>query len=213
MQFINHRENALKPGKGRLLSRLGCPVNSLMDHVSGEENPVRLFSELFLLVMLLHAYVIVYLLKPSEVETLAKPLIMDVALIAAPAPPAAKPVPPSPPKPRPTPVKAKKATVMPKQVQAVQKPVSTPISTPEPAPAAKPAAETTTAPALTPSTPSPVAAQTANSLPKADTFTEANYRANYKFNPKPEYPRLAKSRGWQGKVLLRVQVSADGRSA
>lgn len=50
-------------------------------------------------------------------------------------------------------------------------------------------------------------------MPKTEPFTEANYRANYKSNPKPEYPRLAKSRGWQGKVLLRVQVTADGHSA
>ncbi len=33
----------------------------------------------------------------------------------------------------------------------------------------------------------------------------------YKFNPKPKYPKVARSRGWQGSVLLEVVVSADGR--
>jgi protein TonB len=48
----------------------------------------------------------------------------------------------------------------------------------------------------------------------ADTepFTEANFRANYASNPKPEYPATARSREWQGKVKLRVQVSAEGLS-
>ena len=33
----------------------------------------------------------------------------------------------------------------------------------------------------------------------------------YRFNPKPKYPKVARSRGWQGSVLLEVVVSADGR--
>ncbi|HEY0711745.1 MAG TPA: energy transducer TonB, partial [Polyangia bacterium] len=34
---------------------------------------------------------------------------------------------------------------------------------------------------------------------------------NYLQNPRPAYPAIALSRGWQGKVLLRVQVGPDGR--
>ena len=45
-----------------------------------------------------------------------------------------------------------------------------------------------------------------------EQFTEANFKANYAHNPKPEYPALAKSREWQGQVLLRVKVSAAGLS-
>ncbi len=32
----------------------------------------------------------------------------------------------------------------------------------------------------------------------------------YDLNPAPEYPRLARRRGWQGTVLLAVEVKADG---
>ena len=43
-------------------------------------------------------------------------------------------------------------------------------------------------------------------------FTEAYLSAAYQHNPKPEYPSIARSRGWQGKVLLRVQVDVEGRA-
>ncbi len=33
----------------------------------------------------------------------------------------------------------------------------------------------------------------------------------YRANPKPRYPLLARRRGWQGRVLLRVEVGAHGR--
>ena len=46
----------------------------------------------------------------------------------------------------------------------------------------------------------------------AEPYSEASFNANYGFNPKPEYPTIARSRGWQGKVLLRVSVSAEGLS-
>jgi TonB family protein len=32
----------------------------------------------------------------------------------------------------------------------------------------------------------------------------------YDVNPKPAYPDVARSRGWQGRVLLEVSVGADG---
>ncbi|MCX7089460.1 MAG: energy transducer TonB [Methylococcales bacterium] len=47
---------------------------------------------------------------------------------------------------------------------------------------------------------------------KADVFVEANYHANYGYNPKPIYPSIAKRLGWKGKVILHVQVSAAGES-
>jgi protein TonB len=64
-------------------------------------------------------------------------------------------------------------------------------------------------PPSTSSSASSTSSQTTNSEP---TFTEANFRANYAHNPKPDYPAVARSRGWQGKVLLRVKVSAEGLS-
>lgn len=191
-----------------------------LEGLSSGENPHRQLAIVFLVVLLLHVVLIAYIRQSSEPETPAEPLVMDVALIAAPVPQPAKPASPVPPvakpKPRPAPVKPKKAPAIPKKTPVIRQPVMK--SAPTSAPAAKP--ETAEAPALTSRPAAPVAAPsrpavtpTASLQPKTETFTEANYRANYKSNPKPEYPRLAKSRGWQGKVLLRVQVTADGQSA
>ncbi|WP_374087305.1 energy transducer TonB [Methylomicrobium lacus] len=185
----------------------------------GEESSRRQWICVFLVILLLHAALIAYLHRPDEPETPAKPQVMDVALLAAPAPQPAKPVPSAPPvvppKPQPKPVKPKKAPVTPKKTQVAPKPVRAPTPTPEPAPAAKPeaAAPRQTSPAPPVSAPPRPAVTPSAPQPKTETFTEANYKANYKSNPKPEYPRLARSRGWQGKVLLRVQVTADGHAA
>ena len=187
----------------------------------GEESSRRQLIVVFFVVFLLHAGAIAYLHRSPAPETSAKPLVMDVALIAAPPSPQVKPTPPAPPvvqpKPKPPLEKPKKAPPRPKKTSVEKKPIATSRSTTEAAPAAK----TVTAPSSAPVNPAePVAApprpaQTPVSpvQPKTETFTEANYRANYKSNPKPAYPRIAKSRGWQGRVLLRVQVTAAGRSA
>jgi TonB family protein len=45
-----------------------------------------------------------------------------------------------------------------------------------------------------------------------DAYSEVGFNANYATNPKPKYPEVARSRGWEGNVLLRVRVTADGRS-
>jgi protein TonB len=180
---------------------------------SRDENPQWQWAGVFLAVLLLHGVLIGYLRPPAEPETPAEPLVMDVALIAAPRP-QAKPAPPTPPaappKPRPAPPKPKKAPTVPKKTPSVRRPQPKPAPAPVSAPAAT--AETA-APAAPVSRPAPPAPSAAPAPVARETFTEANYRANYKSNPKPEYPRLARSRGWQGKVLLRVQVTADGRSA
>jgi protein TonB len=184
-----------------------------LEGLTSGENPQRQLVIVFLAVLLLHIVLIAYLRQTSEPETPAEPLVMEVALIAAPAPAQAKPAPPAPavakPKPQPAPVKPKKAPAIPKKTPVIRQPVMK--SAPTSAPAAK--AETAASAAAVAAPSSPTAAAPAPAQPKAEAFTEANYRANYQSNPKPEYPRLAKSRGWQGKVLLRVQVTADGRSA
>ncbi|MBK0062505.1 MULTISPECIES: energy transducer TonB [unclassified Acinetobacter] len=41
--------------------------------------------------------------------------------------------------------------------------------------------------------------------------TEAKGYAGYLSNPAPEYPEQALERGWEGSVILRVKVLADGR--
>lgn len=44
----------------------------------------------------------------------------------------------------------------------------------------------------------------------APVYSEAVLDAVYQHNPKPEYPMIARIRGWQGKVALKVQISAEG---
>ena len=46
---------------------------------------------------------------------------------------------------------------------------------------------------------------------KSEPITEAKGYAGYMSNPAPEYPEVALDRGWEGKVILRVKVSAQGR--
>lgn len=182
----------------------------LLKHLTVEEKPFRLLLELGLLVLLLHIWALSYFMRPSEPLTSATPLIMEISLIAAPV--QKKPVLPSaapvikqsnaPKKAKQKPVIKKPAPLIPKQISDAPRP--------EPIPAVQPAKHEQNEPAPAAVAPSPPSA--APPAPKNEIFTEANYRATYAFNPKPNYPRVARSRGWQGKVLLKVRVSAEGYS-
>lgn len=55
----------------------------------------------------------------------------------------------------------------------------------------------------------PAAALTSSKPDAADS--EPDYRADYLRNPPPLYPVLARRMGWHGKVILNVEVLADGR--
>lgn len=177
----------------------------------GEERPRRMLSLLTLLVLLLHIWLLTWLMRPVEKIATAQPLVMEVSMlaIAAPKPVVAppKPTPPPPEKKPPPPKKTPPKPVVHKQPPPiVQKspdfaPVE-PVAAPEPQPS-------TTQTSSAPSTSSPSKTTTTTNT---EEFTEANFKANYDHNPKPDYPAIAKSRGWQGKVLLRVQVSIDGLS-
>lgn len=173
----------------------------------GEEKPTNMLRLLGVLVLLLHIWGLQQLLKPEEKFTEAKPLVMEVSMIAIPAPkPAAAPPPPAPPPPKkePPPKKPQPKPIPKKAPPIVQK-------APDFAPV-EPAAEPQPTPVTTTSS-APAPTQTTSTTPtNAEQFTEANFKANYAHNPKPDYPMIAKSRGWQGKVLLRVQVSAQGLS-
>ncbi|WP_310451904.1 energy transducer TonB [Sulfuritalea sp.] len=61
-----------------------------------------------------------------------------------------------------------------------------------------------------PQPPSPVPAAPINIAPAPVAITAARFDADYLDNPKPVYPLVARRLGEQGKVLLRVYVSAAG---
>ncbi|MCL6364884.1 TonB family protein [Pectobacterium carotovorum subsp. carotovorum] len=77
-----------------------------------------------------------------------------------------------------------------------------------PAPAPKPQAEAASATA--PITPAPVV-QKAVAQPVDAPLTPPLANADYLHNPAPSYPDVAISRGYEGTVLLNVQVRADGK--
>ncbi len=204
-----------KSPKGGLIARaltpLGgaaMPMQSLLKTLTGQENPLSMGGLLLTLVLLLHLWAAVWMLQPAEAVTKAQPMIMEVSLVAAPSQQAAaapvvqpKPVEPKkPPEKKPLP---KKKPVTRKQME-LPKPLAM-------------ADELLPAPSKSESAPAPVtpsAAANVASKAAADTahFTEANFNANYGSNPKPKYPGVATSRGWEGTVRLLVKVTVEGDS-
>ena len=69
---------------------------------------------------------------------------------------------------------------------------------------------------VAPTPPTAAAPQALNhnalAAPRNDTYVPADSNAAYLNNPKPEYPLTARQRYWQGTVLLRVYVGADGKA-
>ena len=53
-----------------------------------------------------------------------------------------------------------------------------------------------------------------NATPPSPVLLDAepDYRADYLHNPRPPYPQLASRMGWGGKVVLNVEVLADGKA-
>ncbi|MCQ8104076.1 energy transducer TonB [Methylomonas sp. SURF-2] len=176
----------------------------------GEERPRDMLLLFMTLVLLIHIWLLTVLMKPEQEITQAEPLVMEVSMIAMSAPKPAveppKPAPPPPPKPTPPPKQPPKPKpVVKKPPPVVQEaPDFAPFEPTTPAPRdSQPTANTSSTAAST---------SEAAATKEAPAFTEANFRANYAHNPKPEYPAIARSRAWQGKVLLRVKVSAEGLS-
>lgn len=196
----------------------------------GEERPRDMLILLAMLVLLLHVWLFTELMRPEENVTEAKPLVMEVSMVvipaAKPAPAPAAPVkhaePPKPPKPLPTPPPKKKPLIKkntkPKAVE--KKPAPVVQKSPdfaqfepfEPFKPTEPTKQDSSSSSSNTNSPSTTSSATSTASSNAAKFTEANYRANYAHNPKPDYPVIAKSRGWQGKVLLKVKVSAQGLS-
>ena len=117
-------------------------------------------------------------------------------------PPKPRETPPPPPKPT---HKVESATVQ-KPVPQAEAPVPLAIADPTPAaqaPTGAAAPPIAIAPIAVPVATTPVAAAPAKvELPSSD--------AEYLHNPKPEYPRLSKQRGEQGRVVVNVYIGVDG---
>ena len=146
----------------------------------------------FSLALLLHALAGTWLvLGLKSHERLTAPVAEVVVQLQAPA----VIIPPEPPKAKPSPQ---------------QKPAAKPPPQPTPAPlpvlaSKEPTPASPVAPApVPPPRPAPPAVPEPVSTPRFD--------AAYLNNPKPAYPMLARRNGDEGKVLLRVHVSAEGHA-
>ncbi len=134
------------------------------------------------LVVLLHVTVFaLYLLQPVAPAVMVNEMSISFATMQMPQ---ASVVPQ--PKPKPLPV--------PKPREAEPTPVA------EPAPVAEPPVKEVAQPA-----PQDVTLRSPVLLD-----TEPDYRANYLNNPRPPYPMVARRMGYHGKVVLDVEVLADG---
>jgi len=162
----------------------------------------RLISGGLLSAILLHVLVLGWIWHDMQQRSVPAPKLMSVRLLV-PAPLAAEP------KPAPTPPK-----VQPMVPEPQPKPVVQRVKTPEPAPApvvvdAKPAPqprviEVPPEPVVRPAPPAaPVPAPVSMEPP-------TRYDAQYLQNPRPRYPMMSNRLGEEGKVLLKVLVSAEG---
>lgn len=136
------------------------------------------------LVVLLHATAFaLYLLQPESPAVMVNEMSISFAAMQMPQ---ANVVPK--PRPKPLPVPA------PREEKPAPVAEPTPVSEPAVKEVAQPAPQTVTPP-------SPVLLD-----------TEPDYRADYLNNPKPPYPLAANRMGFHGKVVLNVEVLAEGKA-
>lgn len=151
------------------------------------------------LVLLLHAGLVwVWLAQPALPKLVLNEMSVSVAMQQAEtAKPQAQPEPPQP-------------RLQPK-VERTDKPVSRPVVR-EVAEAVPHAAQSAAAPPVVTASPTvparPAETATVATAPVVDA--EPDYKASYLNNPRPAYPMAARRMGWQGRVILNVEVLAQG---
>ncbi|HSI44909.1 MAG TPA: energy transducer TonB [Methylophilus sp.] len=172
-----------------------------------------------LAVVLLHATLIWWMLIHTETPVIPpKPEPMTVSLITLPAKKEEAPAPEIVPiikqKPVEKPIiKPKEPTVKPveRPTPVVERIVEPTSDTPRFEASTQPAAPPMEAPAAASAKPAPAPA----APPKQEIVEEKEeppkFGVAYLNNPPPEYPKLAKRAGEEGRVLLKVLVSAEGR--
>jgi protein TonB len=121
------------------------------------------------------------------------------------APVVAPPPPPPPEKPRPP----KRPKPLPKPPQPKPAPAPKPASAPA-APAGVPAAAPL-GPVAAPN-PGPPAGAAQSGAKLNSEYVEPSYQAAYLSNPKPAYPSASRRMEEEGKVTLRVHITADGQA-
>ncbi|BFO06707.1 energy transducer TonB [Pseudomonas guariconensis] len=198
-----------RPASGDLVE-LGRTLRLPLGQLRLQRTPVsglkrRDTLALGLLVLALHGAAAYWISQaPTPVLPVVPPQIPPMTIeFAAPAPPVVEPPPPAPAPPvvePPPPVVDELAA----------KPAPKPIPKPKPKPAPKPVAKPQPKPVEAPPAP-PVAAPAPMAPPAPAPVTPPSASAAYLKNPAPQYPQMAHRRGWEGSVLLRVEVLASGK--
>jgi len=144
----------------------------------------------------LHLAVLLYPLRLAGGKPeIPPPVAIMARLVEAVSPPAPLPIEAAPapvPQPMPAPARVRRA-VEPRRILAMQPEQDAPAAGPSPEP--------------------PEAAPAVPAVPATASGTRAapRFDAAYLHNPRPVYPPLSRRLGEEGKVLLRVRVSAEGR--
>lgn len=174
------------------------PQAGLSMQAAPDPTDLPLRSRLLVVVSVVLAHVLLtwsWVSLPSLSKSVQRELTVSVTLPSPPQPaPAEEPKPEPKPKPKPEP----KPVTQPRPVE--QQPA-------EPVPQAEPevAEEAPVAPDMASSEPAPAVAPPG--LPDRDP----DYQAAYLKNPPPAYPMVARRMGWQGRVVLNVEVLASGQ--
>lgn len=166
------------------------------------ESPEWLHSARYLLIALaLHTLVLLYPLSLSVDQREAMPPTpMQVKLTERVS--AVQAIPPA----TPEKVAAPKPVHREKSAQATR-----PVIALAPEQASAPPTFSVPAPVVAPPVSQPATAPTTGSA--QPVVTAARFNAAYLNNPEPKYPSLSRRLGEEGKVLLRVRVTTDGRAA
>ncbi len=191
------------PIKKRELNGLHLQVAQLSNPVAEKKSSAWLTIAL---VLLAHALVIYLLSMQKPLEKIqynpVKPMM--VSIIAPPSPePEIVPI-IEPPKPEPKPIVKPKKVV--EKILPIEKPVERLIEA-----TTEPPKEEITKPEAAPV----LVAEPAKAPPKAapvieDKYEEPRFGVSYLNNPAPDYPALSRRQGEEGRVLMKVLVSAEG---
>ncbi|MBL8405933.1 MAG: energy transducer TonB [Dechloromonas sp.] len=163
------------------------PLDLPERHPSPAERAFNLLAVVLLHVVL--AYALLFFSVKNELISLPSSITVRLLPMIEEPPATAKPLPPPPPK---APVR-KQPVVPPQPVLAAAVPAAPSSFVVAPQPPAPPAPQPVAPPA-----PAPVA------------IVAARFDADYLHNPKPVYPALSRRLSEEGKVLLKVRVSAQG---
>ncbi|NWG87546.1 MAG: energy transducer TonB [Hydrogenophilaceae bacterium] len=151
--------------------------------------------------VLLHLAALAKVRLPEQPGFTAEPKLLSVQLLQL-AKQAMSPPRPQPMVRQPAPAAAK--SPMPLLAPVASEAMPVPAAAPQPA-------ETTAAVRPLPAVAAPAVPTSAASSP-APAITQPRFDAEYLNNPRPSYPALSRRLGEEGRVLLRVLVSSEGRA-